>query len=66
MAWLAANLVNIVLSAVIVLVVGLIVRGMVRDKKAGKCSCGGDCAGCGICSAAAGLPKTMDELRKQQ
>ncbi len=30
-------------------VVFLIVRGMVRDKKQGKSSCGGDCSKCGGC-----------------
>jgi len=49
LAWLSANLINIFLLAVIVLVVGLLVRVMVRDKKAGKRSCGGNCASCGAC-----------------
>ena len=48
-AWLSANLINIVLIAVIVLVVGLLIRGMTRDRKAGKSSCGGNCAACGAC-----------------
>ena len=46
-AWLSANLINIVLVAVIVLITGLLIRSMVRDKKAGKSSCGGNCASCG-------------------
>ncbi len=49
LAWLSANLINIVLIAVIVLVVGLLIRGMVRDRKAGRRSCGGNCASCGAC-----------------
>ena len=49
-AWLSANLINIVLVAVIVLITGLLIRSMVRDKKAGKSSCGGSCASCGACS----------------
>ena len=49
-AWLSANLINIVLVAVIVLITGLLIRSMVRDKKAGKSSCGGNCASCGACS----------------
>ena len=52
--WLSANLINIVLVAVIVLVVGFLLRSMIRDKKAGKSSCGGSCgscAGCAGCSA---------------
>ena len=50
LAWLSANLINIVLVAVIVLIVAWLIRGMIRDRKAGKRSCGGNCAGCGACS----------------
>ena len=48
-AWLTANLINIALIAVIALVVGLLIRSMIRDNKAGKSSCGGNCASCGAC-----------------
>lgn len=48
--WLSANLINIVLVAVIVLVVGFLVQSMIRDRRAGKHSCGGSCAACGACS----------------
>lgn len=50
LAWLSANLINIALIAALVLIVGLVLRGMIRDKKAGKSSCGGNCASCGACS----------------
>ncbi len=53
-AWLSANLINIVLIAVIMLIVGLLIRSMIRDRKAGKRSCGGNCAGCGACSTCSG------------
>ena len=53
LAWLSANLINIALIAALVLIVGLLLRGMIRDKKAGKSSCGGNCAGCGACGACA-------------
>ena len=49
LAWLSANLVNIALILVIALVVVLLIRVMIRDKKAGKSSCGGNCASCGVC-----------------
>ena len=52
-AWLTANLINIALIAVIALVVGLLIRSMIRDKKAGKSSCGGNCASCGACGGCA-------------
>ena len=51
LGWLSANLINILLVAVIAAVVVLLIRGMIRDKKAGKSSCGGNCASCGACSS---------------
>ena len=48
-AWLSANFVNIALVAVLVLIVGLLLRGMIRDHRAGTSSCGGNCASCGAC-----------------
>ena len=50
LTWLSANLINIALIAFIVLITALLIRGMILDKKAGKSSCGGNCAGCGACS----------------
>ena len=47
--WLSANLVNIALIEALVLIVGLLIRGMIRDRKAGKSPCGGNCASCGAC-----------------
>ena len=57
-AWLSENLVNIVIIAILVLVVGLLIRGMIRDRKAGKSSCGCNCASCGACAKCGGvIPK---------
>ena len=48
---------DIIVLAVLALIVGLIVRGMIQDKKKGK-SCGcGSCKGCamaGSCSSQSG------------
>ena len=51
---------DIIVIAVLALIIGLIVRGMIRDRKQGKCcgcsgcsgcpskgTCGGNCSGCG-------------------
>ena len=51
--WLSANYVNIALIAAIVTVVALLIRGMIRDRKAGKAPCGGNCASCGACRGCA-------------
>lgn len=48
-AWLAANWINIVLLLAVALVVALLIMSLVRDKKAGKSPCGGNCAKCGAC-----------------
>ena len=39
---------DVIVIAVLVLIVALIVRGMIRDKKKGKC-CG--CSGCSSCAS---------------
>lgn len=39
---------TVIAGGIVLLIVGLIVRSMVKDKKAGKSiQCGGDCKGCG-------------------
>ena len=49
LSWLSDNFVNIALVAAVALIVFLLVRVMVRDRKAGKAPCGGNCASCGAC-----------------
>ena len=53
LAWLAANLINIVLIVAIALLVTVLIRSLIRDKKAGRgCGgCGENCGGCSGCSA---------------
>ena len=64
--WLAQNLINIALVAVLVLIVSLLIRGMIRDRKAGKSACGGNCASCGACSgcSACGSLKPADAAKR--
>ena len=46
------NLGTFLILLVVVAGVGLVIRGMVKDKRAGKSSCGGDCSHCGsVCHA---------------
>ena len=52
--WLASHIADIVIIAVILTAVFFVIRGMIRDKKAGKSSCGGSCAGCGACASCSG------------
>ena len=46
LSWLSANVGNIVIIAVLVTIVTLIIVSMVRGKRQGKFSCGGDCSAC--------------------
>ena len=67
LTWLSANLINIALVAVLTLIVTLLIRGMIRDRKAGKSSCGGSCASCGACGScgscgAANTAQTTDGI----
>lgn len=49
--WICENISTILVSLMLLAVVILIVRSMIRDKKQGKSSCGGNCASCGGCCA---------------
>ena len=53
LAWLSANLINIVLVLAVALLVFVLVRGLIRDKRVGKSPCGGNCSGCGGCASCA-------------
>lgn len=43
---------SIIVAIVITLIVFLVIRSMLKDKKNGKgsCSCGGSCDSCGACA----------------
>ena len=49
--WLAENLGTILISIVLIVLVAVIIRTMIRDKKMGKSTCGGSCASCKMCAA---------------
>ena len=42
--WLAANLVNIIVIALVGVAVFFAARSLIKDKKAGKSSCGCNCS----------------------
>ncbi len=48
MAWITANLGTIIVSLILILIVAAIVAKMLKDKKAGKSSCGCGCSGCAM------------------
>ena len=45
-SWIAANLANVIISAIVIAAVVVAVVSIVRDRKRGKNSCGCGCEGC--------------------
>ena len=48
LAWIAENIGTILITAALVLIVALIARKLIKDKKKGKSSCGCNCAHCAM------------------
>ena len=48
MDWLIQNIQTIVICAILVGVVALIIRGIIKDKKQGRSSCGCSCSSCSM------------------
>ena len=53
LTWITANLATILVCAVLLLIVGLVLRKLIMDKKQGRSSCGcdnayGSCSGCAM------------------
>lgn len=48
MMWLYDNLATIVVGLIVLGVVILVARKLIKDKRQGKSSCGGGCAGCAM------------------
>lgn len=46
--WIAENLATILICAILILIVFLIIRYLLRQKKAGKSSCSCGCANCAM------------------
>lgn len=56
---------TVIVLAVLVVIVGLIVRSMIRDKKNGKSiQCGGNCGACGGHCRCASAPDTPAQKGK--
>ena len=60
--WLAQNYGTILICAIIIAIFALLIVSLIRDKKAGRSSCGGSCAGCAMsgCCHAARSPAAND------
>ena len=56
-SWLAANISTIVIGLVLAAIVAAIILKLVRDKKAGRSSCG---CGCSACAMSESCHKSQD------
>lgn len=57
LAWLSQNWGSLLVGAIVLTIVAVIVWRIVRNRRAGKTVCGGDCAHCAGCSACHPAPK---------
>lgn len=48
LTWLSQNIATIIICAVLAVIFGLMLWSLLRDKKKGKSSCCGGCAGCAM------------------
>ena len=46
--WLKANFSTIIISVILVIIVALIIRKMIKDKRQGKSSCSCGCSNCAL------------------
>ncbi len=46
--WLSYNLGTIIVSVILILIIAAIIRSLVRNKKAGRNSCGCNCSSCAL------------------
>ncbi len=48
LTWILTNLGTLVVTMVLLAVVGLVIWGMLRDRRKGKCTCGCGCQNCSM------------------
>ena len=51
LSWIMGNIGTIIISFFLILMVAGIIISMIKDKKRGISSCGGNCALCELCAA---------------
>ena len=55
--WIENNLGTIVVASVVAVAFAVVIVKMIKDKKAGKSSCGGSCEMCGMAGACHGAAR---------
>lgn len=56
--WITANLGTIVVSLILIVIVAAVISKMIKDKRNGISSCGGNCAHCSMCASCGKKEKT--------
>ena len=64
LAFLAANIGTILITAALAAVVAGIIIGMRKNKKKGVSPCGGSCAHCAMCSSCREAQKSLKTARR--
>ncbi|MCR5269263.1 MAG: FeoB-associated Cys-rich membrane protein [Lachnospiraceae bacterium] len=54
MAWILQNIGTIGITLLLIVIVAVIISRLIKDKKQGKSSCGGNCAHCRMCESCRG------------
>lgn len=60
------NLSTLIILIILIALVILIIRSMIKDKRNGKSSCGGNCGACGSNSLCRDASSLYDEYKKQK
>ncbi len=62
--WLAQNIGTIIILMGLIAIVAAIVYVLIKDKKQGKSTCGGNCAHCKMCTACKGAKNGENKCKK--
>lgn len=57
---------DFIVIAILAVIVGLVIRKMIKDKRAGKSSCGCDCGCCSMAGSCHTKLPTAEELKKDK
>ena len=56
--WFMQNLGTVLVAVILIILVALVIRSLVKDKKAGKSTCGSNCAHCAMAGKCHQVKKT--------
>lgn len=64
MSFIENNLGTIIVCLLLILLVAMIIRNMIKDKKAGKTSCAHDCSSCGMSCSCNKVQELKNDFNK--